>query len=54
MRHKILWEFEIQTDHLIPARRRDLMLINKKKKTCHQVDFAVPSDHRMKMKENEK
>ena len=29
---KILWDFEIQTDHLIPARRPDLGLINKKKK----------------------
>ena len=26
--HKILWDFEIQTDHLIPARRPDLVLIN--------------------------
>ena len=31
------------------------MLINKKKKrTCKLVDFAVPADHRVKMKENEK
>ena len=25
---------EIQTDHLIPARRPGLLIINKKKKTC--------------------
>ena len=30
--HKFLWDFNIQTDHLIPARRPDLILINKKKK----------------------
>ena len=30
--HKILWDFEIQTDHLIPARRPDLVQINKKRK----------------------
>ena len=30
------------------------MLINKKKITCHLVDFVVPADHRVKMKESEK
>ena len=29
--HKFLWDFNIQTDHLIPARRQDLIIINKKK-----------------------
>ena len=29
--HKILWDFAIKTDHPIPARRPDLVLINKKK-----------------------
>ena len=52
--HKILWDYEIQTDHLIPARRPDLVLINKKKRTCQLVDFAVPADHRVKLKESEK
>ena len=52
--HKILWDFEIQTDHLITARRPDLVLINKEKRTCHIVDFAVPADHRVKLKEIEK
>ena len=54
--HKIIWDFEIKTDHPIPARRPDLVLINKKKKkekrTCQLVDF--PANHRVKMKENEK
>ena len=27
--HKILWDFEIQTHHLIPIRRPDQMQINK-------------------------
>ena len=30
--HKILWDFKIQMDHLILARRPHLVLINKKKK----------------------
>ena len=28
--HKLLWDFNIQTDHLIPARRPDLIIITKK------------------------
>ena len=52
--HKLLWNFNIQTDHLIPARRPDLIIINKKKRTCKIVDFAVPVDHRIKLKECEK
>ena len=55
--HKLLWDFNIQTDHLISARRPDLIIINKKKKKkriCKIVDFAVPVDHRIKLKECEK
>ena len=28
--HKLLWDFDVQTDHLISARRPDLIIINKK------------------------
>ena len=52
--HKLLWEFDIQTDHLILARRLDLMIINKKKRICKIVDFAVPADYRINLKEREK
>ena len=52
--HKILWDFDIHTDHLISARRPDLMIINKKKRICKIVDSAVPADHRIKLKECEK
>ena len=51
---KLLWDFEIQTDHLISARRQDLIIINKKKRTCKIVDFAVPAGHRVRLKENKK
>ena len=30
--HKLLWDFDIQTDNLISARRPDLIIINNKKK----------------------
>ena len=29
---KLLWVFDIQTDHLISVRRTDLIIIKKKKK----------------------
>ena len=52
--HKLLRDFDIQTDHLISDRRPDLIIINKKERTCRIVDFAVPVDHRVKLKESEK
>ena len=30
--HKILWDFEIQIDYLVLARRPEIVIINKKKK----------------------
>ena len=50
----MIWDFNIQTDHLIPARRPGLIIINKRKRICKIVDFAVPADHRINMKESEK
>ena len=31
--HKLLWDFNIQTNHLISARRPNLIIINKKRKS---------------------
>ena len=52
--YKLLWDFDVKTDHIIAARRPDLITINKKKRTCKIVDFAVPANHRIKLKESEK
>ena len=52
--HKLRWDFSIQTDHLITARRPDLIIINKKKRICKIVDFTVPAGHRINLKESEK
>ena len=52
--HKHLWDFDIHMDHLISARRPDLIIINKKKKTWKIVEFAVPADYRIKLKQCEK
>ena len=54
----LLWDFDIQTDHLISARKPDLIIINqkkKKKKIASKIaNFAVPTDRRIKLKESEK
>ena len=52
--HKILWDFVTQIDHLIPARRLDLLLINHKRE--HVILWILPFwwTHRVKIKESKK
>ena len=50
--YKILWEFSIQTDHVIEAWRSDLVVADKR--SCKIIDFAVPGDSRLQEKEKEK
>ena len=52
--YKLLWDFDVHTDHWISARKPDLMVINKNKRICKIVDFAVPANHRIKLKESER
>lgn len=51
---KLLWDFNIQTDKVIEARRPDIVMINKKTKECQIIDIAIPSDTRVEKKEEEK
>ena len=51
---KFLWDFEIQTDHLISARRPDLVIANKKQWISQIVDLVISADHRVRLKESEK
>ena len=51
---KIFRDFHIQTDHLIPARRPYIELINEKKRTRYLVYFAVSMAHRVEMKKKRK
>ena len=46
--HKLQWDFDIQTDHLISVRSPDLLLINNK--IWKIVNFAVPADNCVKVK----
>ena len=45
--YQILWYFSIQTDHVIEARRPDLVVVDKKKRSCKIINFAVPGDSRI-------
>ena len=47
--HEFLWDFKIQTDHPISARKSTLVLINKKKRTCQLVVLAVAADNIVKI-----
>ncbi len=51
---KLLWDFNIQTDKVIEARRPDLVLVNKETKECQIIDIAIPGDVRVIRKEDEK
>ena len=41
--HKLLWDFDIHTDHIIPARRPDLIIINNKKENLQNYRLCCPS-----------
>ena len=45
---------DIPTDHLLSSRILDLIIIKKEKRICKIVDFAVPADNRIKLKECDK
>ena len=51
--YKILWDFSIQTDHVIEAQRPDLVVVDKEK-SSKIIDFAVPGDSRIEEKEKDK
>ena len=48
-----MWDFSIQNDHVIEARRPDLVVVDKER-ICKIIDFAVPGDSRIDEKEKDK
>ena len=47
---KILWDFSVQCDRKIEARRRDI----RRSREVVVIDFAIPGDDRVKDKELKK
>ena len=51
---KIPWDFTIQCDHIVEARRPDTVVVDKVKKETMIIDVAIPRDTRVCDKEQEK
>ena len=47
-------DFSIQTDHVIEAWRPDLVVVDKKERSCKIIDTAVPGDSRIEEREKDK
>ena len=50
---KLIWDINIQCGNVIKARRPDLILVDKKAKSCVIIDVAIPGDCRIRKKEIE-
>ena len=48
-----MWDFSNQTDHVIEARRSDMVVVTKER-ICKIIYFAVPGDSRIEEKEKDK
>ena len=51
---KILWDFTVQCDRKIEARRADIVFIDTKEREVVITDVAIPGDDRVKDRELEK
>ena len=40
--HKLLWDFDTQTDHLISAKRLDQIILNNKKENWQNCRLCCP------------
>jgi hypothetical protein len=50
----VLWNQAVHTDREITANRPDIIVKNKKDKTCTLIDVAIPTDRNVTQKEAEK
>ena len=57
-KYKLLWDYEIQGDPMILARRPDLVIFNKREREREResqiVVFVVLADHRVKLIEGKR
>ena len=51
---KLIWDINIQCNNIVEARRPDLILVDKKAKSCIIIDVPIPGDCRTREKEIEK
>ena len=50
----VLWKQVVHTDREVTANRPDIIIKNKKEKTCTLIDVAIPADRNVVQKEAEK
>ena len=50
----VLWNQVVHTDREVTANRPDVIIKNKKEKTCTLIDVAAPADRNVVQKEAEK
>jgi len=50
----VLWNQAVHTDREVTANRSDIIIKNKKEKTCTLIDVAIPADRNVVQKEAEK
>jgi hypothetical protein len=50
----VLWTQAVHTDREVTAHRADIIIKNKREKTCELIDVAIPADRNVVQKEAEK
>jgi hypothetical protein len=50
----VLWNQAVYTDREVTANRPDIIIKNKKEKTCALIDVAIPTDRNVVQEEAEK
>ena len=50
----VLWNQAVHTDREVTANRPNIIIKNKKEKTCTLIDMAIPADRNVVQKEAEK
>ena len=52
--YKLLWDFSVRRDHEIGAKSLNLMIIDKKDRSCQIIDVEILEDGRVREKKDEK
>ena len=48
---KVLWDFNVQCDRMVEARRPDIIFVDKQAKEAKIIDITIPGDAQVKDKE---
>ena len=51
---EVLWDFNVQSDRIVEARRPDIIFVDKRANEAKMIDIVIPGDAGVKDKELEK